>query len=192
MRTSSVLPKREASRKHWLTLSAPPSTSKHNKPWIAVADIPVAHPGSNELEKRVSGKQAASKASVKSFPVSWLPAKSRNILKADNWSWISAAELWVTRSLFPWHPEWKPMHFRAHSVNFWTLVPASAFKTSSPLHSWRRSHNLQFNEMSNVGICGSEWQVKTCWLVAHYRHFDWRTEIIILDLIKQYRNKESI
>lgn len=143
MRTSSVLPKREASRKHWLTLSAPPSTNIPSNPWIAVAEIPEAHPGSKELENRVKGKHAASKASVKSFPVSWLPARSKNVLKADNWSWISTAELWLTLSLLPWQREWNPIHFRAHSVNFWTFAPASAFKTSSPLHSWRRSRNLK-------------------------------------------------
>lgn len=143
MRTSSVLPKREASKKHWLTLSAPPSTSMPSNPWIAVADIPDAHPGSNELEKRVSGKQAASNASVKSFPVRWLPARSRKVLKADSCSWISTGELWPTLSLFPWQREWKLIHLRAHSVNFWTLAPASAFKTSSPLHSWSLSCSLQ-------------------------------------------------
>lgn len=142
MRTSSVLPKREASRKHWLTLSAPPSTNIPSKPCIAAADVPDAQPGSNELEKRVRGKQAASNASVKSFPVRWLPARSKKVLKADNWSWISTIVLWFPPPLLPWQREWIPMHFKAHSVNFWTLAPASAFKISSPLHSWRRSCNL--------------------------------------------------
>nr|GMD90997.1 hypothetical protein Iba_chr14dCG15110 [Ipomoea batatas] len=86
MRTSSVLPKREASRKHWLTLSAPPSTNIPSNPCIAVADIPDAQPGSDELENRVRGKQAASKASVKSFPVRLFPARSRKVLKADSCS----------------------------------------------------------------------------------------------------------
>ncbi|CAI9770944.1 unnamed protein product [Fraxinus pennsylvanica] len=142
MRTSSVLPNREASRKHWLTLSVPPSTSMPSNPWIAIADIPDAQPGSNELEKSVIGKQAASNASVKSFPVRWLPARSRKVLKADNCSWISIAELRPTLSLFPWQQEWKLVHLRAQSVNFWTLAPASAFRTSSPLHSCSHSCNL--------------------------------------------------
>jgi len=142
MRTSSVLPKRDASRKHWLTLSAPPSTNIPSNPWIAVAEIPDAQQVSNELENSVSGKQAASNASVKSFPVRWLPARSRKVLKADNCNCISTAELCPTVSLFPWQREWKPIHLRAHSVNFWTLAPASAFKTSSPLHSCSRSCNL--------------------------------------------------
>lgn len=142
MRTSSVLPKREASRKHWLTLSAPPSTSIPSKPCIAVAETPEAQPGSKELEKRVRGKHAASKASVKSFPVRWLPAISKKFLNADNWSWTSRILLWFPLPLLSWQREWNPMHFKAHSVNFWTLAPASAFKTSSPWHSWRRSCNL--------------------------------------------------
>lgn len=85
---------------------------------MTVDDIPDAQPGSNELENKVRGKQAASKASVKSLPERWFPASCRNILKAESCSSISVGELWLTLSLALWHLEWKPIHLRAHSVNF--------------------------------------------------------------------------
>lgn len=140
-----MLPNREASKKHWLTLSAPPSTSISKSPSTASADTLAPHPGSNELENSVRGKHAASNASVKSFPVIWLSARSRKDLKAAIWSCTSMTVTWCSPLGFlnPLGRAWDPMHLRAHSVNFCTFVLASAFRTSSPWHSCRRSFSLK-------------------------------------------------
>jgi hypothetical protein len=89
MRTSSVLPNRAASRKHVFMLSAPPSTNNDKRPLIETAELPEDHPGSNKLEKSVSGKQTASNASVKILPLRLSPAMSKKALNADKWSCTS-------------------------------------------------------------------------------------------------------
>ncbi len=75
-----------------------------------------------------------------------------------SWSRGSIAELWISEVVISHVApdceacprEWEPIHFSAHSVNLWTLAAASAFNTSSPLHSWSLSRNLHTHSRYNV------------------------------------------